>query len=170
MANFKAIFIAAATATLTATASYASQEVPIVGTVQSKCSVYTDRQGVYGAPIPNELSTASADGGVRPIVRYDVAQASYYRAKLTWPNTFSSSPTLNDAVEWSGDITVSEVSDPLMSDYETSKVEYDNVVEFDLTVAGSTWFTIDSTAEYGYDKSFPAGTYTAVVTAECIAN
>ena len=37
-----------------------------------------------------------------------------------------------------------------------------------MTVEGSTRYKISSTADYGYTKSFPAGTYTAVVEAECI--
>ena len=55
-----------------------------------------------------------------------------------------------------------------MSDYDTNKVEYNNSHEYELTVSGSTWFTVASTADYGSTKSFPAGTYTAVVEAECI--
>ena len=55
-----------------------------------------------------------------------------------------------------------------MADYDTNKVEYDNAHEYEMTVAGSTWFKISSIADYGYTKSFPAGTYTAVVEAECI--
>ena len=144
-------------------------DTPIVGNVQSKCSIYTDRQGVYGNPLPNKLSTGVADGGILPIIRYDVAQGDYYLAKIAWPNAFSSSPSLSDVITWDGDVTVSEVSDTLMSAYSTTKVEYNNIVEFDLTVSGSTWFSVDSSAAYGYDKSFPAGSYTAVVTAECIA-
>jgi hypothetical protein len=56
-----------------------------------------------------------------------------------------------------------------MSTYETSKVTYNNTTEFDLLVAGSTWFKSASTAKYGYGKAFPGGTYRAVVQAECIA-
>jgi hypothetical protein len=56
-----------------------------------------------------------------------------------------------------------------MSAFESSKIEYNNTVEFDLTIAGSVWFDVESTADYGYDKSFPAGDYTAMVLAECIA-
>jgi len=56
-----------------------------------------------------------------------------------------------------------------MSGYETNKVEYDNVVEFDLTVAGTVWFNVTSEVAYGYNKPFPGGNYTALVTAECIA-
>jgi len=37
-----------------------------------------------------------------------------------------------------------------------------------MSVAGSTWFKISSSADYGFAKSLPAGNYTAVVLAECI--
>jgi hypothetical protein len=56
-----------------------------------------------------------------------------------------------------------------MSAYDAAKVEYDATTEFDLTVAGTTWFKVDSAAEYGYNKAFPAGTYRAVIQADCIA-
>jgi len=146
-----------------------AENVPITGIVESKCSIFSDTQGVYGNPTPNVLSTARTDGGVLPVIRFDVAAADFYKAKITHPNSFSSAPSLPDFVAWEGSTSVKEVSDPLMSAYETSKVEYDNVTEFDLTVAGSVWFQVDSSADYGFNKSFPAGVYTAVVTAECIA-
>ena len=151
-----------------ATSVYANS-VPITGVVESRCSIFTDTQGVYGNPTPSTLSTARVDGGILPVVRFDVAAADFYKAKITHPNSFSSAPSLPDFVAWEGSTSVKEVSDPLMSAYETSKVEYDNVTEFDLTVAGSVWFQVDSSADYGFNKSFPAGVYTAVVTAECIA-
>ena len=143
--------------------------IPINGTVESKCVLVTDTVGIYGNPLPNTLSTDPIDGGVIPIVRYDVLQANFYKAKITYPNTFSESPDLVDVVNWTGDVTVGEVSDATMSGYDTSKIEYNNVTEIDLTIAGSTWFKIESEAEYGYDRAFPAGTYRTVVTAECIA-
>lgn len=145
------------------------EDVPITGTVESKCVITTDTQGVYGNPTPNVLSTAAADGGVEPIVRYDVISADYYKAKISYPDNFSSSPALEDVVTWTGSVSVGEVSDAGMSAYDTNKVEYNNVYETDLTIAGSTWFKVESEANYGYDKSFPAGTYNAVVQAECIA-
>ncbi len=144
-------------------------EVPIMGSVDSKCVVTTDTQGVYGNPTPNTLTTNLSNGGVPPIVRYDVIQADYYKAVISRPDTFTESPTLNDVVNWTGDVTVSEVSDAGMSAYDNNKIEYNNVTEIDLTIAGSTWFKVASTANYGYDKAFPAGQYRAVVTAECIA-
>jgi Trk-type K+ transport system membrane component len=144
-------------------------ETQITGNVAPKCVVTTDTVGVYGNPIPQKLSTASADGGVEPIVRFDVVQADYYNAKITAPNSFSESPTLNDTVAWTHNVSVSSVSDAGMSAYDTSKIEYDNVTEVPLSIAGSTWFKISSTATYGYEKAFPAGNYRTIVEAECIA-
>jgi hypothetical protein len=154
---------------LMAGSAYAA-DTPITGNVASKCSIYTDTPGVYGNPTPDELSTLPADGGVMPVIRYDVSIADYYTAKITWPNEFSTSPNLTDAVAWDGEVEVSSTSDTGMAGYEAAKVEYENVTEYELTVAGSTWFKITSEATYGVDKSFPGGTYKAVVQAECVAN
>lgn len=166
---FKKVLAATAVAAALSVPAMANVEVPITGSVESKCVVTTDTVGVYGNPIPGRLSTANADGGVRPIIRYDVIIADYYKARVAWPNGFSESPTLNDVVNWTGDVTVAEVSDPGMSAYDNNKIEFNNVIEVDLTIAGSTWFKVDSQADYGYDKAFPAGTYRAMVEAECIA-
>lgn len=149
-----------------ATGALANTE--IIGSVDSKCIIISETAGVYGNPNPYELTTAPTSGGVQPIIRYDVLVADYYKAVIEHPVAFSSSPTLDDTVTWDGDVEVSEVSDTNMSDYDTNKVEYDNAHEYELTVAGSTWFKISSEADYGYTKSFPAGTYTAIVEAECI--
>lgn len=154
---------------LTGTTVYATS-TPIVGTVQSKCTIVTTRTGVYAQPTPDELTTAAADGGRTPIIRVDVSLADYYTAKFITPNSFSSSPSLTDTVNWTGSVSVSSVSAPAMSDYDTNKIVYDNVSEYDLHTAGSTWFEIESSAKYGVDKSFPGGNYTAIVLAECIAN
>lgn len=155
------------TASVVVTAGAA--EVPITGNVASKCMITTDVVGIYGNPTPNVLSTDPQDGGIAPIVRYDVIIADYYKAVIAYPETFSSSPALNDVINWTGSVSVSEVSDPLMSGYEAAKRQYDNVSEFDLTIAGSTWFEINSSATYGFDKALPAGNYRAIVRAECIA-
>ena len=166
----KSIFLGSvAVLAVTMATSVYGAESPITGTVQAKCSVYTTTEGVYGNPNPSTLSTATADGGVESVIRMDVAAGDYYLGRITYPNQFSSSPSLIDTVTWTGDVTVQQVSDPLMSGYDTDKVTYNNVHEYDLTVAGSTWFKVSSTAVYGVDKSLPAGTYTAIATAECIA-
>ena len=146
-----------------------AEDVPIVGNVESKCVIQTDTSGVYGNPTPSNLSTDTADGGVEPIVRFDVAQADYYKAVISYPESFSQSPSLEDTVTWTGDVSVDQVSDTNMSSYDTNKVEYNNTTEYELTVAGTTWFAVSSEADYGYDKAFPGGTYRAIVTAECIA-
>ena len=150
-------------------AAASANNTPITGNVSSKCSIFTDTAGVYGNPTPDELSTLTADGGVLPVVRYDVSVADKYTAKISWPNSFSTSPNLSDSITWDGETEVKSHSDAGMSAFETGKIEYNNTVEFDLTIAGSVWFDVASTADYGYDKSFPAGDYTAMVTAECIA-
>ena len=144
-------------------------EVPIVGNVAAKCVIIPDTSGVYGNPTADRLSTAQADGGVLPIVRFDVLQANFFKAVITSPRSFTSSPALTDVVNWTGSASTARVSDPAMSAYDTNKITYDNVTEFNLTVAGTTWFKVASTAEYGYDKAFPSGTYRAVMSAECIA-
>lgn len=146
------------------------EEAIITGNVESKCQINTDINGVFGNPTAGTLSTLPTDGGVMPIIRYDVALGEAYTARVTTPNSFSTSPTLNDTVVWTSDVEVSEVSDTAMSDYETDKIQYEYTTEFDLHTAGSTWFKVTSKAEYGYGKSFPGGQYRAIVMAECIAN
>ena len=160
----KSLFLLAAILPLHAVAN-----VPIQGTVESKCVIQTDTSGIYGNPNPSKLSTDATDGGVQPIICYDILAADHYKAVLTYPNSFSSSPVLEDVVDWEGEVTVGQTSEAGMSAFETDKVEYNNTVEFNLTMAGSVWFEVFSTADYGYDKSFPAGNYTAMVLAECIA-
>ena len=146
-----------------------AEEVPITGNVESKCVIVTDTAGIYGNPTPSNLSTDPTDGGVTPIVRYDVSMAEYYKALITWPDEFSQSPQLDDTVAFDGEVEVDRVSTTEMSDSETNKVEYQNRTENDLTEAGSTWFKIESEADYGFSKAFPGGTYRSLVTAECIA-
>jgi hypothetical protein len=146
-----------------------ADNVQIEGNVQAKCIIRTDRTGVYGNPTASKLSALPADGGVAPIIRYDVALAGYYLARITYPTSFSTSPTLTDTVTWTGGASVSSVSSPQMSGYDAAKVEYESTTEFNLTVSGTTWFKVASSAEYGYNKAFPAGTYRAIVQADCIA-
>ena len=147
-----------------------AEEAVITGTIESKCVINTAVNGVYGNPVAGTLSTLPADGGVLPIIRYDIALGNAYTARSTAPSSFSTAPSLNDVVDWSGEVEVNEVSDTAMSDYETSKVEYDYTTEFNMHTAGTTWFKVTSKAEYGYGKPYPAGTYRAIVMAECIAN
>ena len=146
-----------------------AEEMEVVGNVASKCVVTPDTAGVFGNPTADVLSTDPSDGGVDPVVRFDVIQASSYKARISYPTAFSEAPTLNDTVVWTGDVATSQVSDTNMSGYDAAKIEFDNVTEFSLTVTGSTWFKTESQADYGYGKAFPGGVYRAVVSAECIA-
>jgi len=154
---------------LASSVSVIAGDVPISGNVQTRCLITTDTNGVFGNPLPSKLSTASTDGGVVPVVRYDVTLADAYLAKVTTPTAFSSSPSLSDSVTWTGSTAVSKTSDAAMSGYEAAKVTYGSTTQFDLTKAGSTWFSSTATAVYGVNKSFPGGNYTAIVLAECIA-
>ena len=55
-----------------------------------------------------------------------------------------------------------------MSGYEAAKTVVNATTIFDLTIAGSTWFSTASSAVYGSSKPFAGGTYTASVVATCI--
>jgi hypothetical protein len=157
-------------ATIMAAPVLATATTPISGSVASKCVVVTDTDGVYGNPSATKLSTSASDGGVLPIIRYDIITASAYNARITTPISFTSSPSLEgDVVNWTGSTVANQMSDASMSAFNTDKIVYNNTSEFPLSVAGSVWFDVSSEATYGYNKAFPAGSYSAVVTAECIA-
>ena len=144
-------------------------DVPITGEVKSRCTIDTDTPGVYGNPNAYTLTTTPSDGGVLPITRFDVTLADAYYAKVTHPDSFSTAPTPNAAVTFTGSTEVSSVGDAGMSGYEAAKTTFGNSTQYDLTVAGSVWLKTSSEATNGGDKAFPSGTYRAVVVAECIA-
>jgi hypothetical protein len=143
--------------------------VEITGSVEAKCVIQTTKAGSYGNPIASKLSTTPADGGVLPIMRYDVSIADAYTASITHPTSFSSSPSLTDTIAWTGSTSVTQTSVAGMSAYEAAKTVVGNTTNFNLTLAGSTWFSTASSATYGSAKPLPGGTYTAVVQASCIA-
>ena len=145
-------------------------DVPISGTVQSRCVITTDTPGTYGNPNAYTLTTSASDGGVEPIVRYDVTLADAYYAQITTPTSFSTSPSLGDTVTWTGSTSVSSVSDATgMANYDTNKTTFGQTTQYDLTATGSTWFKSTSIATYGGNKAFPGGNYTANVEAVCVA-
>ena len=162
--------VSSAFALATATTWAQAEQVPINGTVQSKCIIMTDSAGVYGNPNAYTLSTAVADGGADAIVRIDVTLADAYRVHITAPQQFSSSPSLPDMPSFTGDTQVSTVSDATgMGTYESNKIEQGLTDIYNMTATGSTWFKTSSTVTMGGNKAFPGGNYTAMVTAECIA-
>lgn len=156
---------------LAATASVAGASIPINGFIESKCVIQSDTAGMFGNPTVDKLSTKATDGGVMPIVRFDIVTASKYKAVITTPTDFSTSPNLSDSVDWTSTTVAGQMSDATMSVFNTDKVIYNNghTTEFDLVKAGSVWFNVTSEAEYGYGKAFPSGDYTALIVAECIA-
>lgn len=152
------------------TLSAQAVDVPISGTVQSRCVITTDTPGTYGNPNAYTLTTSSSDGGVQPIVRYDVTLADAYYAQITTPTSFDTSPSLNDTVSWTGSTEVSSVSDATnMAGYESAKTVSGQTTQFDLTATGSTWFKSTSVATNGGNKAFPGGNYSATVEAVCVA-
>jgi hypothetical protein len=152
------------------TLSAQALDVPISGTVQSRCVITTDTPGTYGNPNAYTLTTAAADGGVQPIVRYDVTLADAYYAQITTPTSFTTSPSLTDTVTWTGSTSVSSISDATnMAGYEAAKTTFGQTTQFDLTATGSTWFTSTSVATNGGNKAFPGGNYSATIEAVCVA-
>ena len=79
------------------------------------------------------------------------------------------SQILTYTIAWTGSTSVTQTSVSGMSAYEAAKTVVGNTTNFNLTLAGSTWFSTASSATYGSAKPFPGGTYTAVVQASCIA-
>jgi len=156
-------------AILSLCAFLALANVEITGSVEAKCVIQTTKSGAYGNPIASKLSTTPADGGILPVMRYDVLIADAYIASITHPTSFSSSPSLTDTVAWTGSTSVTQTSVAGMSAYEAAKTVVGNTTNFNLTLAGSTWFRTASSATYGSAKPLPGGTYTAVVQASCIA-
>ena len=142
---------------------------PITGTVQASCSIVTTTPGQYGVPNIWKLSTAAADGGQDAVIKTTIGTADKYKVKITHPNSFSSSPSLSDTLAWTGSSVYTSGSVSGMSAYNAAKVVVGNQTTFDMTLAGTTFFTVASTASYGYNRAFPSGSYTAQIVAECIA-
>ena len=150
-------------------ASYAGTNID--GSVQSRCTVDTDTPGAYGNPNAYTLTTLPASAGQVPIVRFDVSLANAYFAQVSYPTSFSSSPSLSDSVTWTGAVTVAQTSSSDMSGYQAASTTTGAMRQYALTIAGTTWFASTSVATYGggQNKAFPGGSYTAIVVAQCVA-
>ena len=153
------------------TSAYAGTNIN--GNVESRCTVNTDTAGYYGNPNAYTLTTLPASAGQVPIIRIDTSLATAYKAQISYPTSFSSSPSLGDTVVWTGAVGVDQTSSSDMSGYQAASTTADGGAMriYPLTIAGATWFSVSSVATYGggQQKAFPGGSYTAVVTAECIA-
>lgn len=148
----------------------AAEQVPISGTVQSRCIIQNDTSGVYSNPTAYTLTTDPTQGGQLAITRVDTTLAGAYYVEITAPEDFSTSPSLPDVVTWVGDTEVQAVSDATnMGTYEQDKIQFGLTDKYDLTSTGSVWFKTSSEATLGGSKAFPGGDYTAMVNVECIA-
>ena len=78
----------------------------IDGTVESRCTVATTVDGKYGNPNAYTLTTLPASNGQVPVIRFDTTLANAYYAQITYPTSFSSSPSLSDNVTWTGAVTL----------------------------------------------------------------
>ena len=145
----------------------------INGTVESRCTVNTDTVGYYGNPNAYTLTTLPASDGQVPVIRVDTSLANAYKAQISYPTSFSSSPSLGDSVTWTGTVAYASGSVSDMSGYQAASTTADGGAMriYPLTIAGTTWFSVSSVATYGggQQKAFPGGSYTAVVVAECVA-
>ena len=148
-----------------------AENIDITGTVQSRCTVNTDTPGGYGNPNAYTLTTAPASAGQKPIVRVDTTLANAYNAIISYPTSFASSPSLGDTVAWTGAVSVAQTSSSDMSGYQNGSTTTGAARTYPLSIAGTTWFEVESQATYGggQNKAFPGGTYTAHVVAECVA-
>ena len=153
------------------TSAYAGTNIN--GTVESRCTVNTDTSGYYGNPNAYTLTTLPASAGQVPIIRIDTSLANAYKAQISYPTSFSSSPSLGDTTVWTGGVTVEQTSSTDMSGYQAASTTADGGAMriYPLSIAGATWFSVASVATYGggQQKAFPGGSYTAVVVAECVA-
>ena len=143
--------------------------VDIDGSVQSRCTVADVTPGKYGNPNAYTLTTAPSSGGQVPVVRFDTTLANAYYAQVSYPTSFSSSPSLSDNVTWTGAVEVKATGESGMSGYQAASTTTGAMRQYALSVAGSVWLQATSIAVYGGNRAFPGGTYKAVVLAECVA-
>ena len=141
----------------------------IDGTVESRCTIATTLPGKYGNPNAYTLTTVPASGGQVPVIRFDTTLANAYYAQVSYPTSFSSSPSLSDNVTWTGAVTVKATGESGMSGYQTASTESGSMRQYGLSVAGAVWLQSTSVAVYGGNRAFPGGAYKAVVLAECVA-
>ena len=141
----------------------------IDGTVESRCNIAVTEPGKYGNPNAYTLTTLPSSGGQVPIIRFDTTLANAYYAQVSYPTSFSSSPSLSDNVTWTGAVTVQATGESGMSGYQSASTTSGAMRQYDLTVVGALWLQSTSVATYGGNRAFPGGSYKSVVLAQCVA-
>lgn len=149
----------------------AAANTNISGQVESRCEVVTDIPGYYGNPSAFLLTTLPASNGQVPQIRITNTLANAYKAIVSYPTSFSSSPSLSNSVAWSGAVAIASASSSDMSGYQAASTVTNNgaMRTYNLTHAGTIYVTVTSTATYGGNKAFPGGQYVAVAEASCVA-
>ena len=149
----------------------AAANTNITGQVESRCEVVTDIPGYYGNPSAFLLTTLPASNGQVPQIRITNTLANAYKAIVSYPTSFSSSPSLSNSVAWTGAVAIASASSSDMSGYQAASTVTNNgaMRTYNLTHAGTIYVTVTSTATYGGNKAFPGGQYVAVAEASCVA-
>lgn len=149
----------------------AAANTNITGNVESRCEVVTDIPGYYGNPSAFLLTTLPASNGQVPQIRITNTLANAYKAIVSYPTSFSSSPSLSNSVAWTGAVAIASASSSDMSGYQAASTVTNNgaMRTYNLTHAGTIYVTVTSTATYGGNKAFPGGQYVAVAEASCVA-
>lgn len=149
----------------------AAANTNITGNVESRCEVVTDIEGYYGNPSAFLLTTLPASNGQVPQIRITNTLANAYKAIVSYPTSFSSSPSLSNSVAWTGAVAIASASSSDMSGYQAASTVTNNgaMRTYNLTHAGTIYVTVTSTATYGGNKAFPGGQYVAVAEASCVA-
>ena len=143
----------------------------ITGTVESRCEVVTDISGYYGNPSAFLLTTLPASNGQVPQIRITNTLANAYKALVSYPTSFSSSPSLSNSVTFTGAVAIASASSSDMSGYQAASTVTNNgaMRTYNLTHAGTIYVTVASSATHGGNKAYPGGQYVAVAEASCIA-
>lgn len=149
----------------------AAANTNITGTVESRCEVVTDIPGYYGNPNAYTLTTLPASNGQVPQIRVTNSLANAYKAIVSFPTSFSSSPSLSNTVSFTGAVAIASASSSDMSGYQAASTVTNNgaMRTYSLTHAGTIYVTVSSEATYGGNKAFPGGQYVAVAEASCVA-
>jgi len=143
--------------------------IDIDGSVESRCTIADVTEGRYGNPNAYTLTTDPSSNGQVPVVRFDTTLANAYFARVSYPTSFTVSPSLSDNVTWTGAVSVKATGESGMSGYQSASTTTGAMRQYGLSVAGSVWIQSTSVATYGGNRAFPGGTYKAVVVAECVA-
>ncbi len=149
----------------------AAANTNITGNVESRCEVVTDIPGYYGNPNAYTLTTLPASNGQVPKIRITNTLANAYKAIVSFPTSFSSSPSLSNTVSFTGAVAIASASSSDMSGYQAASTVTNNgaMRTYSLTHAGTIYVTVSSEATYGGNKAFPGGQYVAVAEASCVA-